>query len=99
MHGPCELHTGGTVRTYRLLVMASALVALAGSSAEAQRRVTGKVTATTGEPVLTATVTVQGTTIGTYTNELGQYTLTVPNGQQALVVRRIGYKRTIAPAS
>src|SRR5579859_4616068 len=88
---------GGDVSKYRLWVVVGALLGLT-TQAHAQRRVTGRVTATTGEPVAQATVTVQGATIGTYTNEQGNYTIpNVPAGAQSLVVRRIGFKRTVAP--
>jgi TonB-linked SusC/RagA family outer membrane protein len=50
--------------------------------------------------VTAASVNVQGTTIGGYTNEEGRFTLNnVPSGAQVLVVRRIGYRRTTAPVA
>jgi TonB-linked SusC/RagA family outer membrane protein len=68
------------------------------AEASAQRRVTGRVTGAAGEPVQAASVSVQGTTIGTYTAEDGRFTLnSVPQGTQVLVVRRIGYQRTSTP--
>jgi TonB-linked SusC/RagA family outer membrane protein len=76
------------------------LTVLVSAEASAQRRVTGRVTSTTGEPVASASVNVQGTTIGGYTAEDGHFTLNnVPAGAQVLVVRRIGFKRVNAPLS
>jgi len=81
-------------------VCALLLTGFVSAEAQAQRRITGRVTATTGEPVASASVNVQGTTIGAYTAEDGRYTLNnVPNGAQVLVVRRIGYKRVNQPLS
>jgi TonB-linked SusC/RagA family outer membrane protein len=71
------------------------LIAVASATASAQRRITGRVTDSTGTPIPAATISVQGTTLGAMTNAEGQYTLTnVPNGQQIVVARRIGFRRT-----
>lgn len=79
-------------------VMALLLTLIVGAEASAQRRVTGRVTGNAGEPVNSASVTVQGTTIGAYTQEDGRFTLpNVPAGAQVLVVRRIGYRRLNQP--
>jgi TonB-linked SusC/RagA family outer membrane protein len=79
-------------------VLTLVLTLLVSAEASAQRRVSGRVTATTGEPVQAASVNVQGTTIGAYTGEDGRYTLNnVPAGAQVLVVRRIGYRRVAQP--
>jgi len=67
----------------------------AAATASAQRRVTGRITETSGAPVPNATVSVQGTTLGAITNQDGRYTINnVPAGQQVLVARRIGYRRS-----
>src|SRR5258707_549491 len=74
------------------------LTVLVSAEASAQRRVTGRVTSTTGEAIASASVNVQGTTIGAYTAEDGRFTLNnVPGGAQVLVVRRIGYRRINQP--
>ncbi|HEY2066434.1 MAG TPA: SusC/RagA family TonB-linked outer membrane protein, partial [Gemmatimonadaceae bacterium] len=79
-------------------ILAALLALCVSAAASAQRRVTGRVTAITGEPVSAASVSVQGTTIGGYTAEDGRFTLNnVPAGAQVLVVRRIGYHRATAP--
>lgn len=81
-----------------MLVLALMLTLVVSAEASAQRRVTGRVTATSGEPVQAASVNVQGTTIGAYTGEDGRFTLNnVPAGAQVIVVRRIGYRRITQP--
>ena len=83
-----------------MLVLTLLLTLVVSADASAQRRVTGRVTGTADEPVQSASVTVQGTTIGTHTSEDGRYTLnSVPAGAQVLVVRRIGYRRVTQPLS
>jgi TonB-linked SusC/RagA family outer membrane protein len=70
------------------------LSAFVSSHADAQRRVTGRVTEPGGQPVPNATVSVLGTTIGGITGEDGRYALNnVPDGPQTIVFRRIGYRR------
>jgi TonB-linked SusC/RagA family outer membrane protein len=72
------------------------LLVAASAAASAQRRVTGRVTDSTGTPIPAATISVQGTTLGALTNAEGQFTVNnVPNGQQTLVARRIGFSRTV----
>jgi TonB-dependent starch-binding outer membrane protein SusC len=86
------------VRKFGLWVCALLLTVLVSAEASAQRRVTGRVTGTNGEPVASASVNVQGTTLGAYTAEDGRFTLNnVNGGAQVLVVRRIGYKRAHQP--
>ena len=76
-----------TLAVAALLLMASA------QAASAQRRLTGIVTeAGTGVPVVSAAVTVVGSTIGTHTGDDGRFVLTIPSGPQTLRVRRIGYR-------
>jgi TonB-linked SusC/RagA family outer membrane protein len=74
--------------------LVAALLTLAGSSASAQRRLSGLVTAG-GVPVGNAGVSVQGTTTGTYTSDDGRYVMTVKEGPLTLVVRRLGYRRQL----
>jgi len=86
------------VRKFGIWFVALLLTLIVSAEASAQRRVTGRVTATTGEPVQAASVNVQGSTIGAYTGEDGRFTLNnVPAGAQVLVVRRIGYRRVSQP--
>jgi TonB-linked SusC/RagA family outer membrane protein len=83
------------VQIRTLLYTAFAL--LSASIAQAQpRRITGRVLGTMGEPVTGASVSVQGTTLGSHTAEDGRFAIAnVPAGAQALVVRRLGYRRVI----
>ena len=79
-----------------LWAIATALFILLPSLADAQRRITGRVTAEGGEPLLGASVQVVGTALGTYTNERGEYALNAPAGGVSLRFRRLGYKGRIA---
>ena len=75
------------------LAVAALLLVVSAQAASAQRRLTGTVTeAGTGQPVVSATVTVVGSTAGTHTGDDGRFTLTIPSGPQTLRVRRIGYR-------
>ena len=78
----------------RLLLFAGLAGLFVAPSAHAQRRITGHVVATTGEPVNLARIQVQGTTFTAVSTEDGSFTLRVPDGAQVLQVRRIGYKHT-----
>ncbi len=54
------------------------------------RTITGTVTDQTGETIISASVVVKGTTIGTVTDFDGNYTLDVPNDAKTLVFSYIG---------
>ena len=74
--------------------LAALLLALLAGTADAQRRVTGRVLGEgTSEPLAAASVTVVGTTIGTYTDDAGRFALEVPSSEVTLLVRRIGFRR------
>ena len=86
------------MRKFGLWVLTLLLTLCVSTEASAQRRVTGRVTGPSGEPVQSASVTVQGTTIGSYTAEDGRFVLAnVPAGTQVLVVRRLGFRRATQP--
>lgn len=69
------------------------LFLLAGFSVNAQRLLKGSVYDVQGGlPVGFATVTVQGETIGTNTDEQGRFELNVPGNATALIISYIGYK-------
>ncbi|MBA3258264.1 MAG: TonB-dependent receptor plug domain-containing protein, partial [Gemmatimonadales bacterium] len=81
-----------------------ALALTAAPSVSAQvRQVTGQVTnAETGQGVSEATISVTGTRIVAQSGTDGRYSMNVPDGPLALVVRAIGFKRqeaNIAPGS
>jgi TonB-dependent starch-binding outer membrane protein SusC len=77
----------------RLLLFAGLAGLLVAPSAHAQRRITGHVVATTGEPVSLARIQVQGTTFSAVSSDDGSFTMRAPDGAQVLQVRRIGFKR------
>jgi TonB-linked SusC/RagA family outer membrane protein len=86
------------VRKLYLFALTGALLALATSSASAQRRVTGRVTSNTGQPLSGAAVTVQGTPFTAYSGDDGRFTIAdAGEGAKVLVARHIGYKRTTVP--
>jgi TonB-linked SusC/RagA family outer membrane protein len=75
------------------------LLVLFSASAFAQtRRVSGRVTVEgSGEGVASASVNVVGTSLGTYTDDQGRFSLNVPDGPVTLRIRRIGYtQKTLA---
>lgn len=88
---------GGDVRKFGVWIAAGVLSAIVSVSASAQRRVTGRIMDTEGQPIAAATVSVEGTALATQTSADGQFTLiNVPAPAQTLQVRRIGYRRTTA---
>ena len=76
------------------LALAAALLALAPTVAAAQLTITGRITSDAGVGLPTAQVLIEGTTIGTATNDDGVYRLVVPAPRTGMVllVRSIGYK-------
>ncbi len=90
------------MKRIRSSVFSLLLLGLFSASAFAQtRRITGRVTVEgTGEPLAAASVNVVGTSLGTYTDDQGRFTVTVPDGPATLRVRRIGYsqKTVVVPA-
>ena len=85
----------------RTLVITVVLIALCSPSAWAQtRRVSGRVTDfTSGQPIVSATVSVVGTALGTITDQDGRFSINVPEGPATLRIRRIGYSPKNLPVS
>jgi TonB-linked SusC/RagA family outer membrane protein len=86
-------------RSVSNVVPALALLVLASTASAQSRELTGRVTASESQqPIVGALVTVVGRpTVGTATNERGQYRLILPVGDQTVLVRFLGFKRrTIA---
>ena len=83
------------MRKTTLCAVATALLMLLPSVADAQRRITGRVTAEGGEPLLGASVQVVGTPLGAHTNQRGEYALNAPAGALSLRFRRLGYRGTV----
>lgn len=59
--------------------------------ASAQSRVQGVVKDASGQPIVGANILIVGTTIGTTTDANGHYTIEVPNADDKLLFRFIGY--------
>ena len=60
----------------------------------------GRITdAASGQPIPSAQLRVDGTTIGTESKETGEYTLGVPPGTHTIIVRRIGYAEQRQPVT
>lgn len=60
-------------------------------TAQTMITVSGTVTDSLGVPLSAVVVGIEYSTIGTYTNENGKYSLKVPVGRQTLIVSMVGY--------
>ena len=67
------------------------VVGLMSVSLYAQKSITGTISDESGEPLIGASVSVKGTTVGTITDFAGKYSLTVPGDNSILVVTYTGY--------
>ncbi|MBR3647046.1 MAG: TonB-dependent receptor [Paludibacteraceae bacterium] len=76
-------------KRFSIRVMLFSLLLLVASAAEA-KIITGVVTDQTGETVISASVVVKGTTIGTVTDFDGNYSIDVPDDATVLVFSYIG---------
>ncbi|NMM49124.1 mucoidy inhibitor MuiA family protein [Marinigracilibium pacificum] len=61
--------------------------------------VSGKVTDQNGEGIPGVNVMVSGSTIGTTTNILGEYSISLPNGRQSLTFSSVGYITQTRPVN
>ena len=77
------------VSVFRTMMLAALL--LTGMAVEA-RVISGTVKDQTGETIISASVVVKGTTIGTVTDFDGNYTLDVPDDAKVLIFSYIGMK-------
>ena len=73
----------------KLVLMGAALL-MTAATASAQKRVTGRVLDTEGNPVVGATVRVEGQKVVTTTNDKGTFTLNIPTSAKHLKVSYIG---------
>jgi TonB-linked SusC/RagA family outer membrane protein len=73
------------------LLLSLMLVMVSGAAVFAQRAITGIVTDQGKEALIGATVLVEGTSVGTVTDVNGEFSLTVPAGQNVLLVSYTGY--------
>lgn len=60
--------------------------------AQAFVTLSGKITSSDGTPVVQATLAVEGTSYGTYSDDNGNYSLSLPEGKYTLVVSFVGFK-------
>ncbi|MCB0639728.1 MAG: SusC/RagA family TonB-linked outer membrane protein [Lewinella sp.] len=74
------------------LSLVLSLVLFATGFVLAQRSVSGTVTDESGEPLIGASILVQGTSTGTVTDIDGSFSLTVPDGSTTLVVSYTGFE-------
>ena len=79
-----------------LLSMIGLLMAVSAIAQTGQTIVKGTVRDVNGEPIIGATILLQGTTVGTASDMNGNFTLQVP-GNGVLEVSYIGYKSEIVP--
>ncbi|MBR5531427.1 MAG: SusC/RagA family TonB-linked outer membrane protein [Bacteroidaceae bacterium] len=83
----------------KLLLLGACLLMFVGS-VSAQKRVTGRVVDASGEPVIGATVRVDGTKVVTITDEKGNFTLNgLPASAKRVSVTYIGMETTTANVS
>ncbi|HRF39344.1 MAG TPA: carboxypeptidase-like regulatory domain-containing protein, partial [Saprospiraceae bacterium] len=73
------------------LLLALTLVIASAATLVAQRAITGKVSDQGKEPLIGATVLVDGTSVGTVTDVNGDFSLSVPTGASTLIVSYTGY--------
>src|SRR6266513_6196739 len=87
---------------FRSSVFSLLLLVFVSVSAFAQtRRISGRVTVEgSSEALSAASVSIVGTSTGTYTDDQGRFTLNAPDGPVTLRIRRIGYlqKSVAVPA-
>lgn len=79
-------------RNWKVTFFFSLFVGLATMLSAQTKTVTGVVRDASGETIISASVIVKGTTIGTVTNVNGEFKLNVPTGSKTLVVSYIGMK-------
>ncbi|RYF92192.1 MAG: SusC/RagA family TonB-linked outer membrane protein, partial [Chitinophagaceae bacterium] len=80
-----------------VLVLACLLFNFVGFSQT--QPVKGKVTSEDGRPLDGATITVKGTKTATVANSEGEFSMTVPNSAQTLVISSIGFQSMEQPVS
>ena len=71
--------------------MAGLFAFASGFTSPSGRQITGKVTTDGGESLPGVSVLVKGTTTGTSTDHLGNYSITVPDGNPVLVFSFVGF--------
>lgn len=79
------------IRRWILGMILSILLIPVSAYAQTQRTVTGTVLDETGEPLIGATVKVEGTTLGTSTDFDGHFSLSIPESAKQLTFSYVGY--------
>ena len=80
-------------RTQRNFICAILFLFVCSIALAQQRKITGKViNSTTGQPVEAATVTGKVSKLGTLTSAQGDFELTVPSNETALIISSVGYE-------
>jgi hypothetical protein len=79
----------GTDLTYKMLEN-NLIVVLSSTLAFQDIKITGKITGENGEPLAGVSIALKGTSVGTTTDNSGNFTLTVPE-KGILVISSIGY--------
>ncbi len=82
----------------RNLLLALAALTLTSGLLSAQNVISGVISDTHSVPVIAATIMVSGTTNGTFTNELGEFSIQA-NPTDTLIIELIGYKSEIVPVN
>lgn len=89
---------GASVYKHIFLILLSVIFFYGNLNAQNQsRRITGTIVSTTGEPLIGATVGVEGTTNATMTDLDGYFDLKVSSADKNLVVSLIGMKKKVIP--
>lgn len=80
------------MRLITCLLFLFALLTVTNLSAQNKVTLFGKVTDTQGNPVAQATIAIESTTSGTYSDDNGKYSLQVVPGKHTFVVSFLGYQ-------
>ncbi|MFV0417537.1 MAG: SusC/RagA family TonB-linked outer membrane protein [Dysgonomonas sp.] len=83
----------------KLMLILSCLLLSIGFIVAQTSRVAGTVIDSNGEPVVSASVSVKGTTVGTVTDTEGKFSLNIPDGKTTLVFTLIGMQSVEVAAS
>lgn len=83
----------------RVVLILSCLLLSVGFIVAQTTRISGTVVDSNGEPVISASVVVKGTTVGTITDLDGKFSINVPDGKNTLVFTLVGMKTVEAKPS
>jgi TonB-linked SusC/RagA family outer membrane protein len=75
----------------RKLLLSALVFLLAVTVTRAQQAVKGKITDEKGAPIPGATISVKGTSVGTYTDSEGNFSFTLPSNTKVLLISAVGY--------